>query len=150
MSIDPAKRVHVIGWSCLMILALGLTIPAVVGPFQMGDDFVFHVGNWIDVLNHWKQGVAFPSWNVMQAFGLGEPTHLFYPPLSFYLGAFLTWLSGPAYAPVIFLGLCIVIAGMTMYSFASEYLSPEQGWLAAILFALNPYLLLDIIVRSAF
>jgi hypothetical protein len=127
----------------------------VVSPFcflgrASGHDFQFHVASWVDVAWQWHSGVAFPRWAVWANYGFGEPRFIFYPPLSWCLGAglglFLPWSAVPA----AFIFLCLVLAGFSMYRLASAWLSPAGIVAATVLYAANPYQLLLVYYRSDF
>ena len=115
-----------------------------------GHDFQFHVASWVDVARQWHAGVLYPRWAVWANYGYGEPRFLFYPPLSWCLGAglgfFLPWSAVPA----TFIVLSLVLAGVSMYRLASAWLSPAGVVAATVLYAANPYQLLLVYYRSDF
>jgi len=56
--------------------AISLTAVCVVLPFlhfgiPSGHDFEFHVNSWIEVVDHWKQGVIYPHWAALAHYGYG-------------------------------------------------------------------------------
>ena len=127
----------------------------VVSPFcffgqASGHDFQFHVASWMDVARQWRAGVVFPRWAVWANYGYGEPRFIFYPPLSWCLGAglglFLPWKVVPA----TFIFLCLVLAGVSMFRLARAWLSPAGTIAATVLYVASPYQLVLAYYRSDF
>jgi hypothetical protein len=114
-----------------------------------GHDFEFHFNSWVEVLDHWKQGVLYPHWAAWAHYGYGEARFIFYPPISWtggaVLGAVLPWSMVPA----AFVWLALTLAGLSMYAAARNWLSRGSALFAAILYALNPYHLVIVYWRSA-
>lgn len=135
---------------------------AVIAPFAWrgtacGHDLTFHMHSWMEAAQQWREGVFFPRWAAHANYGSGEPRFLFYPPLSWILGAMLgtilKLLHLPAawmFAPAAFIFCAVVLSGMAMYALASEWLDEPDATLTAVAYALNPYALLTIYVRSAY
>jgi hypothetical protein len=145
--LDPTFR-----WALAASVAAALVV---VSPFcffgqASGHDFQFHVASWVDVARQWHAGVVFPRWAVWANYGYGEPRFIFYPPLSWCLGAglglFLPWSAVPA----MFIFLCLVLAGVSMYRLASAWLSPAGAIAATALYVANPYQLVLAYYRSDF
>lgn len=98
----------------------------------------------------WRAGILLPRWAVWANHGYGEPRFIFYPPLSWCLGAalglFLPWAAVPA----TFIAFCLVLSGISMFRLARAWLSPAEALAAAVLYAANPYQLVVAYVRSDF
>ena len=115
-----------------------------------GHDFLFHVESWMDVAGQWREGVFFPRWAEWANWGFGEPRFVFYPPFSWMAGAAIGSVLPWKMAPGAYIWLVLIVAGMSMWRFAREWLRGPQANLAAVLYAANPYQLVIVYYRSAF
>ena len=115
-----------------------------------GHDFEFHFNSWVEVLDHWRQGVVYPHWAAWAHYGYGEARFVFYPPTSWTLGALLSAILPWKVVPGAFVWLALTLAGMSMFVAAKNWLPPGSALFAAILYALNPYHLIIVYWRSAF
>jgi len=134
----------------LICAALAVVAPFFVRGTACGHDLTFHMNSWMEVAQQWREGVLYPRWAAYANYGSGEPRFLFYPPLSWMLGAALGTLLPWTWVPGAFAALAVVLAGLAMHRLAREWLAEPYATLAALAYALNPYLLLTIYVRSAF
>lgn len=104
----------------------------------------------MEVTQQWRAGVVYPHWAAFANYGSGEPRFLFYPPLSWILGgalgSFIPWM----FVPVAFDGCAVILAGLAMHAMAREWSEEPGATLIALSYAVNPYMLLIIYVRSAF
>lgn len=128
---------------------------AMISPFfwkgnASGHDFEFHLRSWMDAAHSWRAGVWFPRWAELANWQYGEPRFIFYPPLSWMLGAALSFVLPWKMAPGAFLVLTLALAGATMCKVAREYLEPADAVVAGALFAANPYHMLVVYYRGAF
>ena len=118
-------------------------------PWPRGDDYRFHISVWTETAGR-MQHLEIPRWNAEQAFGLGEPTYLFYPPLSIYLGGLLTLLFGHYWAAPLVCGIAMVAAALSMRLCASLWLEPVPAWIVSLLYCANPYFLLCCWIRGSY
>lgn len=63
------------------------TTPDLIWGNSCGHDFDFHLASWIDAQAAWRQGLFYPHWAPSPNWGAGEPRFVFYPPLTWMLGA---------------------------------------------------------------
>jgi hypothetical protein len=115
-----------------------------------GHDFQFHLASWLDVAGQWREGILFPRWAEWANWGFGEPRFIFYPPASWMLGAALGTVLPWKMAPGAFIWLALVLAALTMWRLAREWLPARQALTAGILYAVNPYHLVIVYYRSDF
>ena len=91
-----------------------------------------------------------PRWAESANWGFGEPRFIFYPPLSWIMGAALGLVLPWRMVPEKFIWLALVLAGISMWYFAREWLSRREAILAALVYAVNPYHLVIVYLRSDF
>ena len=137
-------------WFAIAAAAFAVEIPFLFHHgLPSGHDVEFHLYSWLEVLGQWKQGVVYPRWAAMAQFGYGEPRFIFYPPVSWTLGAGLSAVLPWVLAPAAYIWLALMAAGSTMYLLARRLMSRTDAIFAAVLYAVNPYHLVIVYWRSA-
>lgn len=139
----------------LALLLTAIAATAVIAPMLFlgqasGHDFQFHLASWLDAAGQWREGILFPRWAEWANWGFGEPRFIFYPPASWMIGAGLGSILPWRIVPGAFIWLALVLAGYSMWRFASQYLPRGQAAGAAVLYAVNPYHLVIVYYRSDF
>lgn len=114
-----------------------------------GQDFDFHLQSWLAVHAAWSHGIFAPHWVAAANYGAGEPRFVFYPPLSWLLGALLGVALPWTAVPAAFTALCFGGAAAAMYSLGRRYAAGPQAACAALLYAFSPYLLFTGLERGA-
>jgi hypothetical protein len=149
---NPARQKPAL-WTAL--IAVGTVAFAVEIPFfffgtPSGHDVEFHLYSWLEVLAQWKQGTLFPRWAAMAHFAYGEPRFIFYPPVSWLLGALISAVFPWGIASSVYIWMALTMAGMSMFVLARRWFDQRDAIFAAMLYAINPYHLVIVYWRSAF
>jgi hypothetical protein len=150
-------------WRRLLLIplaALFVVHPLMVHRCSCGHDFDFHLLSWFEAAMQIAHGNLHPHWAFTPAFNAGEPRFVFYPPISWYLGAglglVLTHLPGVSEAvgwtdvPVAFTWIALTLAGLAMYRLAREFASEGAALVGAVLYMANPYMLFTAFERTAY
>jgi len=127
---------------CVVLPFCWLGIPS-------GHDFEFHFNSWLEVVAHWKEGVAYPHWAALAHYGYGEARFIFYPPISWIVGALLGLVLPWKLVPAAYIWVALTLCGSSMFLLARRRLSRNDALIAAVIYAANPYHLVIVYWRSA-
>ena len=149
MDRDPTSRSDAISFTWIAAAAFVVIVPFFWLGTPSGHDFEFHFNSWVEVVEHWQQGVIFPHWAALAHYGYGEARFIFYPPASWTLGALLGKILPWTIVPAAYIWISLVLAGTAMYALAGNWVNKRDALFAAILYLANPYSLLVVYWRSA-
>ncbi|NYF90572.1 6-pyruvoyl-tetrahydropterin synthase-related protein [Tunturiibacter empetritectus] len=130
--------------ACIAIL------PLLLNGCSCGHDFDFHLLNWMEAARQFTHGNLHPHWAYTAAYNAGEPRFVFYPPLSWTLGAILTLLFPITATPILYTWLALTLSGLALHRLAREFTSPTAALVAAVLYTVNPYMLFTAYERTAY
>ena len=140
-------------WVHLLVLAFAAFIPVlplILNGCSCGHDFNFHLLNWMEVARQFTHGNLHPHWAFSPAYNAGEPRFVFYPPLSWTIGAILGLLMPWTWTPIVYTWLALTAAGLALYRLAREFVTPNPALLAAAFYLVNPYTLFTAYERTAY
>ena len=119
------------------------------GPF-CGDDFQFHLISWLDAQQNWRAGIPYPHWTPSPNYGAGEPRFMFYPPLTWMLGAALGLVLPWVWVPATLIFILLSATGFATRALGRQLLPTGPATAAAIAAIFCPYALFTSYGRSAF
>jgi uncharacterized membrane protein YfhO len=141
-------------WFTPCLLAFGLATIVMMPIFGHGlppiSDIFAHY-RWSDgFIDALREGAIYPRWLSTLNYGMGGPSTNYYPPLPFFVvAAFYLITMNTLKAMAFSCWLALALSGLAMYIFARSSLSRRASLLAAALYILAPYHVLDLYHRAA-
>src|SRR5215469_5763404 len=127
---------------CVIVPFFWLGIPS-------GHDFEFHFNSWLEVVQQWKERVIYPHWAAAAHYGYGEARFIFYPPISWALGALVGILLPWKLVSGADIWITLTLCGASMFLLARRWFSRNDALLAAVVYVASPYHLVIVYWRSA-
>ncbi len=140
-------------WSgpVIILAAAALAIaPQLIRGNSCGHDFDVHLVSWLDCVNAWRHGIPYPHWTPSANYGAGEPRFVFYPPLTWMLGAVLGFIFPWSFVPIAFTFLTLAGTGLATRALALEALDDLPATLAGCVAIFSGFTLFTGYERSAF
>jgi hypothetical protein len=125
-------------------------IPLLIKGCSCGHDYDFHILSWMEAARQFSHGNLHPHWAYTPAYNAGEPRFVFYPPLSWTIGAILGLLFPWTWTPIVYTWLALTASGLALHRLAREFTTPTAALVAAILYTVNPYILFTAYERTAY
>lgn len=138
------------GPALILLAGAAAVAPQLIRGNSCGHDFDFHLVSWLDALNSWRHGIPYPHWTPSANFGAGEPRFVFYPPLTWMLGAALGAVLPWQLVPVALTFLLLAGTGLATRALARLALSEGAATLAGCAALFCGYSLFTAYERSAF
>ena len=152
--ISPRQARHslasFIGPTIILLAALIAIAPQIFRGNTCGHDFDFHLVSWFDALHSWREGILYPRWTSSANFGAGEPRFIFYPPLTWMLGAALGAVLHWKLVPIALTFLMLAGTGLAARALARQSLPNGPGTLAGCAALFSGYTLYTAYERTAF
>jgi hypothetical protein len=135
----------------LILLAAFVAIaPQLIRGNSCGHDFNVHLVSWLDCVNAWRHGIPYPHWTPSPNYDAGEPRFVFYPPLTWMLGALLGLIFPWRLAPIVLTFLCLAGTGLATRALALEACEDAAATLAGCASIFSGFALFTAYERSAF
>ncbi len=102
-------------------------IPLLINGCSCGHDFDFHLLNWMEAARQFTHGNLHPHWAYTAAWNAGEPRFVFYPPLSWTIGAILGLILPWTWTPILYTWLALTAAGLSLHYLARRFHHPNRS-----------------------
>lgn len=146
----PGRSLPLTGLAVVLAAAALAVAPQLIRGNSCGHDFDVHLASWLDCANAWRHGIIYPQWTSSPNWGAGEPRFVFYPPLTWMVGALLGLVVSWHFAPIVFTFLCLAGTGLATRALALEACEDATATLAGCAAIFSGFALFTAYERSAF
>ena len=147
---SASRRARLIDPAIILLAAFVAVVPQLLRGNSCGHDFDVHLVSWLDCLNAWRHGIPYPHWAPSPNYSAGEPRFVFYPPLTWMLGAALGAILPWHFAPIALTFLILAGTGWATRALALEALDDLPATLAGCVAIFSGFALFTAYERSAF
>ncbi len=141
---------NLLGPAVIVFAAAIAMVPQFIRGSSCGHDFNVHLVSWFDCLNAWRHGILYPHWTPSANYGAGEPRFVFYPPLTWMLGAALGAILSWNLAPIALTFIIFAATGLATRALALEALDDAPATLAGCVAIFSGFTLFTGYERCAF
>jgi hypothetical protein len=141
---------NLLGPALILFAAFVAVVPQLLRGNSCGHDFGVHLVSWLDCLNAWRHGIPYPHWAPSPNYSAGEPRFVFYPPLTWMLGAALGAILPWHLAPIALTFIILAGTGWATRALALEALDDLPATLAGCVAIFSGFALFTAYERSAF
>ena len=138
------------GPAFILLAAFVAIVPQLIRGNSCGHDFDVHLVSWFDCLNAWRHGIPYPHWTPSANYGAGEPRFVFYPPLTWMLGAALGAILPWKLAPIALTFIILAATGLATRALTLEALEDAPATLAGCVSIFSGFTLFTAYERCAF
>jgi len=147
---NPARWTRFAGPAVILLAAALAAAPVLIHGQVGADDFQFHFISWLDAQQSWQHGILYPHWAPSLNFGAGEPRFVFYPPLTWMLGAALGMALPWTLVPFAITFLLLAGTGLATRALTRAALPDAPATLAGCAALCSGYVLFTTYDRAAF
>ncbi len=144
------KAGNLLGPSVIVFAAFVAILPQLIRGNSCGHDFDVHLVSWFDCLNALRHGILYPHWAPSPNYGAGEPRFVYYPPLTWMLGAALGAVLPWNLVPIALTLLILAATGLATRALAREALEDLPATLAGCVAIFSGFTLFNAYERCAF
>jgi hypothetical protein len=149
-AIKQGLRPHLPYLAVLGLVTFLAGLPLFEFKLMVGHDSVPYFLRAIEFYEGLRFGNLFPRWAADFAYGFGEPTFNFTPPVVLYFIAFFHVMGfGFISAENLAAFAILLLSGLGMYLLAGQAFGPRGGLVSAVAYLFSPYLLVNLYVRHA-
>jgi hypothetical protein len=148
--VSPPRLRYCAGPLIILLAAFVAIVPQLLRGNSCGHDFDVHLVSWLDCVNAWHHGILYPHWASSPNYGAGEPRFVFYPPLTWMLGAVLGLIFPWHLVPIALTFITLAATGLATRALALEALDDLPATLAGCASLFSLFTLFTAYERSAF